>query len=181
MLLNFLHNMPPRWKDKYVKRIITLATPWAGSVRAIQALSIGYNLGNSFINSQKMKEIEKTYPSIVWLIPSEKFWKSHDVIVSMNNKNYTTRNIEEFLYDIGESTVVEMKKDLLPYNNFTAPGVETHCLFGNVNGSVVGRYSNNKLKINVLYKLHLFFSIVWSLAKHLITVHYCRQTTAMEQ
>lgn len=23
-----------------------------------------------------------------------------------------------------------MRKDLLPYNNFTAPGVEMHCLYG---------------------------------------------------
>lgn len=32
--------------------------------------------------------------------------------------------------DIGFSTGWEMRKDVLPYTDFTAPGVELHCLYG---------------------------------------------------
>lgn len=32
--------------------------------------------------------------------------------------------------DIGETDIVEMRKDSSTYNNFTAPGVKMHCLFG---------------------------------------------------
>lgn len=41
--------------------------------------------------------------------------------------------------DIGNPNAVEMRKDLAAFNNFTAPGVEMHCLFGNNVGDTVER------------------------------------------
>lgn len=32
--------------------------------------------------------------------------------------------------DINYTTGWEMRKDTLPYTDFTAPGVEVHCLYG---------------------------------------------------
>lgn len=42
--------------------------------------------------------------------------------------------------DIGNPNAVEMRKDLVQYNNFTAPGVQMHCLFGENTGDTVDRY-----------------------------------------
>lgn len=96
MLLYFLQEMPQEWKDVYVKRVIALSTPWGGSTNTIKALSIGYNLDVKFIDGQKMKQIQQTYPSVAWLLPSEYFWKQNELLVTMNGKNYTLQNIDEF-------------------------------------------------------------------------------------
>ncbi|XP_055306545.1 phospholipase A2 group XV-like, partial [Sitodiplosis mosellana] len=84
MLLYFLQEMPQEWKDVYVKRVIALSVPWSGSTNTLKALSVGYNFGINLVNSQKMKEVEETYPSVVWLLPSEYFWKENEVLIIMN-------------------------------------------------------------------------------------------------
>lgn len=97
MLLYFLQQMPQEWKDKYVKQIITLSTPWGGSIQAIQAISVGYDFGADLIQNDKMKQVQETCPSVVWLMPSKNFWKSNEVMVTMKGKNYTLENIDDFL------------------------------------------------------------------------------------
>lgn len=96
MLLHFLQQMPQTWKDKYVKRVISLSVPWGGSVRTIQALSIGYDMGVWILPRAEMQELQKTYPSIVWLMPSEKFWQPNEVLVVLNDKKYTVENLDQF-------------------------------------------------------------------------------------
>lgn len=100
MLLYFLQQMPQNWKDKYVKKAITLAVPWGGSIQAFRALSIGYDLGLFYLPTKKMYEIQKTFPSLVWLLPSKHFWKSNEFIAQIGNKNYTVKDIDQFFkYD----------------------------------------------------------------------------------
>lgn len=96
MLLYFLQEMPQEWKDLYVKRVIAVSTPWGGSTNTIKALSIGYNLGFNMIDKEKMKEIQQTYPSVVWLLPSQFFWKPTEVLAILKGKSYTLGNIDEF-------------------------------------------------------------------------------------
>lgn len=45
--------------------------------------------------------------------------------------------------EIGLPDAVEMRKDLAVFNNYTAPGVEMHCLFGNNTGDTVDRLEHN--------------------------------------
>lgn len=96
MILLFLQQMPQEWKDKYVKQVITLSVPWGGSIQAIQAISVGYDFGAEVIQNIKMKQVQETCPSVVWLMPSESYWKPNEVMVTMNGKNYTLQNIDEF-------------------------------------------------------------------------------------
>lgn len=102
-----------------------------------------------------MKEVQRTFPSVVWLLPSSKFWKSNDELVTINGISYSVKNLDQLFRcafcsiffsfsvkfnklknvinlhrDINVSNVVEMRKDLDTFQNFTAPGVELHCLFG---------------------------------------------------
>lgn len=92
----FLQEMPQAWKDVYVKRVIALSVPWGGSSNTLKALSVGYNLGIGIINGKKMKELQETYPSVVWLLPSEYFWRENEVLAIMNGNNYTLANIDQF-------------------------------------------------------------------------------------
>lgn len=96
MLLYFLQEMPEEWKDMYVKQVIAISVPWGGSTNTIKALTVGYNMGMDIVDSQKMKEVQVGYPSVVWLLPSEYFWNESDVLAIVNEKNYTLRNIDQF-------------------------------------------------------------------------------------
>lgn len=96
MLLHFLQKMPHRWKDHYVKQAIALAAPWGGSVQALVALSIGDNSNVRILSRMKMKQVQETFPSIVWLLPSTFFWKSNEVLATINGTNYTLKNIDQF-------------------------------------------------------------------------------------
>lgn len=96
MLLEFLQRQSTEWKDKYVNEIITLSVPWGGSVQALQAISVGYDFGSSIIQNAKMKEVQETCPSVVWLGPSEYFWKSDEILAQTAAKNYTVSDIDEF-------------------------------------------------------------------------------------
>ncbi|XP_055309524.1 phospholipase A2 group XV-like [Sitodiplosis mosellana] len=102
MILYFLQQMPQEWKDKYVKQVITLSTPWGGSIQAIQAISVGYDFGAELIQNNKMKQVQETC-------------------------------------DISLPNAVEMRKDLALFENYTAPGAELHCLYGNNVGDTVDR------------------------------------------
>lgn len=96
MILYFLQQMPQEWKDKYVKQVITLSVPWGGSVQAIQAISVGYDFGAEVIQNIKMNEVQKSCPSVVWLMPSENFWKPNEVLATIKNVSYTLESIDQF-------------------------------------------------------------------------------------
>lgn len=96
MLLYFLQNMRQDWKDKYVKQAITVSVPFGGSVQAVVALTVGDTLDSKFLEHKKMKKVQESFPSIVWLMPSEYFWKSTETLMIIRDKNYTISNIDEF-------------------------------------------------------------------------------------
>lgn len=41
MALYFLQKQSKKWKDTYVERMVTLAAPWGGAVKAIKVFAIG--------------------------------------------------------------------------------------------------------------------------------------------
>lgn len=101
MLLQMLQKMPKTWKDKYVKRVISLAVPWGGSTQSIMALSVGYNPFPYippfiYVTNSHMKTIQETFSSIAWLIPSEDFWEPTEILAVLDGKNYTLENIDQF-------------------------------------------------------------------------------------
>lgn len=95
VLLHFLQQMPQFWKDKYVKRIIAMGVPWGGSVLSMQAASTGHSV-LFFVGNDKMNAIEKTFSSIVWLMPSHRFWKSNEILAVINGNQYTLATLSEF-------------------------------------------------------------------------------------
>ncbi|XP_031619143.1 group XV phospholipase A2-like [Contarinia nasturtii] len=130
MLLYFLQNMSKEWKDRFVKQMISVSVPYGGSVQAVVALTVGDTLNSKFLNNVKMKSVQETFPSIVWLMPSQYFWKSDETLAILQDKNYTIENIDAFFNDINMPNIVEIRKDLSGYNDVTSPGVDVHCLFG---------------------------------------------------
>lgn len=131
MSLYFLNLQTQKWKDQYIKCLITLSGAWGGSIKAIKVFAIGDDLGSYALRESVMKQEQITNPSLAWLMPSPLFWRADEVLVQTDKKNYTLNNIKDYFYDLQYPTGWEMYKDVLPHTqNFSAPGVEVHCLYG---------------------------------------------------
>lgn len=44
MALHFLRGQSQDWKNRYVRRLVSLSTPWGGAVKALKAFAIGEQL-----------------------------------------------------------------------------------------------------------------------------------------
>lgn len=131
MMLYFLNSQSQDWKDKYIKSFVTLNAVWGGSMKAIKVYAIGDDLGSYILRESVMKLEQITSPSLAWLLPSPSYWNSDEVLVQTDKKNFTLSNLKDFFYGIGFPDGWEMKLDTDPYKqNFKAPGVEVHCLYG---------------------------------------------------
>lgn len=136
VMLYYLNQLDKRdpshtWKNKYIKHFITLASPWGGAVKALKAFTSGDNLGVIVVPALTIRKDERTFPSLAYLMPSDKFWSHDEVLMSADNKNYTTRNLDELFADIDYPVGYNMWLDTrnLTYD-MTPPGIETHCIHG---------------------------------------------------
>lgn len=147
MSLVFLQKQTPDWKHKHIARLISLCGAWAGSAKAVKVFAMGDDLGSLFLQQSVMRAEQITSPSLAWLLPSPLFWKNDEVLVETTSRNYTFGQLEEFFTDLQYPTGWEMRKDTIEYStNFTAPGVEVHCLWGH-NVSTVERIKYRKTEV----------------------------------
>lgn len=131
MSLHFLQQQTSAWKAKYIRRFITLSSPWAGAVKALKVFAIGDDLGSRVLRESVLRQEQITCPSLSWLLPSPLFWKKDEVLIQTEQFNYTINNLQKFFDDIDYPTGWEMRKDTVQYMmDFTAPDVELHCLYG---------------------------------------------------
>jgi len=131
VILYYLYKRDSKWKDTYIKSLVTLAGPWGGAVKAIKAFSSGDNLGVIVIPALTIRKDERTFPSLAFLLPSDQFWSYDEVIVSTPKKNYSVSDYKEFFQDINYTTGYEMwldTKDLI--HEMNPPNVEVYCLHG---------------------------------------------------
>lgn len=96
MLLLFLQKMEQSYKDKYIRKAITMNTPWGGSVQSMEAITLGYSFGSTALSQDKMRFVQRSSPSVMYLMPSEYLWKPNEVLATTTTKNYTRANINEY-------------------------------------------------------------------------------------
>ncbi|XP_052747315.1 phospholipase A2 group XV [Bicyclus anynana] len=131
MGLHFLRLQTQSWKDQYIRRMISLSTPWGGAVKALKVFAIGDDLGSLMLSQSTMRTEQITCPSLAWLLPSPNFWKPTEVLVQTDKFNYTINDLEKLFNDLDVPNAWEMRKDTEKYSrDFSAPGVELHCLYG---------------------------------------------------
>ena len=94
------------------------------------------------LSTTSLREEQKTFPSIAWLLPSKVFWSGNENLVVINGKrDYTVADYEQLFMDMNYPDGYEMRKDtenLLDV--LRPPGVETFCVHGN-GISTVERYT----------------------------------------
>ncbi|XP_015784283.1 group XV phospholipase A2 [Tetranychus urticae] len=129
--LYFLNNQKQDWKDRHIRCLISLAGAWGGAVKSLKAFTSGDNLGVIVLPALKVRKDEQTFPSLAYLMPTDKFWPHDEVIMSTTELNVTTSNYKEFFDLVQNTDGYEMWRDVrnLTYE-LKPPGVEVHCLHG---------------------------------------------------
>lgn len=131
MTLLFLQMQSQQWKDQHIRRVISLAGAWGGSVKALKCFAVGDDLGAFALSGKTMRAEQISNPSLAWLMPNPLLWKPNEVMAQSLSRVYTMEQLEDFFKDIDYTDGWEMRKDTISYTqNFTAPGVELHCLYG---------------------------------------------------
>lgn len=131
MTMVLLQQLPDEWKNKYIRRVISLAGAWAGSIKAVKVFAMGDDLGSFALSGKTLRPLQISYPSMSWLLPSPLFWKPNEVLVETPDRQYTMAQLKEFLADLDYTTGWEMRKDTITYSlNFSPLNVEVHCLYG---------------------------------------------------
>ena len=131
VMLHYLNHQTQVWKDKHIFSFVTLAAPWGGAVKALKAFTSGDNLGVIVVPALTIRKDERTFPSLAYLMPSDKFWDPSEVLMTNGNKSYTTANYHELFADIDYDVGYQMWLDNrnLTYD-LVHPGVDIHCIHG---------------------------------------------------
>lgn len=131
LLTIFFHQMDKGWKEKYIARMITIAGAYGGSAKTVKVFAVGDDLGAYALRASVMREEQISMPSLSFLLPYPDFWKPEEVLVRTRTRNYTYSQLSEFFDDLGYPNGWEMRKDQQKFvEDFTAPNVEVHCLYG---------------------------------------------------
>ncbi len=74
---------------------------------------------------------QRSNPSLAWLMPNDRLWKSDEVLVESSNVNITVNDIDKFYTLMGHPEAVLIHEDVKGLvHDLTPPGVEMFCLHG---------------------------------------------------
>jgi lysophospholipase III len=131
MLMIFLQQQPESWKEKYIARMITIAGAYGGTAKTVKVFAVGDDLGAFALRASVMRECQVSMPSLAFLLPFPAFWKPNEILVRTKSRSYSYSQLQEFFEDLDYPIGWEMRKDVQKYvENFAAPNVEIHCLYG---------------------------------------------------
>uniref|UniRef100_A0A0B7ADR0 Group XV phospholipase A2 n=1 Tax=Arion vulgaris TaxID=1028688 RepID=A0A0B7ADR0_9EUPU len=131
VFLYFLNHQSQSWKDRFIQSYISLAGVWGGVIKAVRLMSSGFNLGILVIKPNIIREQQRTMTSTAFLMPSDQFWNSSEVLASTPEKNYTVANYKEFFQDLNFTQGYSMRKDTENLiRDLIPPEVPIHCIHG---------------------------------------------------
>uniref|UniRef100_A0A915PLK0 Lecithin:cholesterol acyltransferase n=1 Tax=Setaria digitata TaxID=48799 RepID=A0A915PLK0_9BILA len=134
LMLYFYNNIVKQeWKDKFIHSHISISGAWGGSLQIVRLLASGYNMNyyRILLPPSSLREMQRSFTSSTFLFPSYNVWSEDEVLATVDDKNYTLKNVEDFFgdinYEIGWSQYLNTARLL---GNFQAPNVEMHCIYG---------------------------------------------------
>lgn len=132
VLLYWLNNyVHLAWKEKFIKKFVSLAGVWGGAAKPVRLMSSGDNLDILVVKPLTARPYQRSATSTAFLMPSSKFWGADEILVQTPNRNYTVNDYEQFFNDINYKTGHELRentKDLI--YDLNPPDVEVHALYG---------------------------------------------------
>lgn len=131
--LHLLHRSPPYWRRKFVKHLVTLSAPWAGTAQEMLTFASGYSLDVPLVNPVLVRSEQRSSESNLWLLPSSKHFGHKPLVVTDHGRTYSSFDIPQFLKDIGfQEGVQPYVTRILPLvRQLPAPmGVPVTCIVG---------------------------------------------------
>ncbi|ESO12856.1 hypothetical protein HELRODRAFT_159443 [Helobdella robusta] len=131
-ILYWLNRQPQWWKDLYIDSLISLAAPWAGSVKTLRLMASGDSLGQSehVIKPIQARPLEQSMPSTAYLMPGP-YWHKDEVLVMSPKRNFTNLDYEAFFESINHTDGFLMWKDTESLTkDLVDPNVKVHCIYG---------------------------------------------------
>ncbi|VDM30985.1 unnamed protein product [Hydatigera taeniaeformis] len=130
--LSFLKNQSDIWKRQYIKAFVAVSAPFGGSIKALKIEASGDNFGIYFGNPLWYREVQRSMPSLAFLLPDPRLWPKDEVVIYTAAKNYTVHDYKEFFSDIGFPEGFQMYEDTkLTVDGLIPPtGVEkVYCIY----------------------------------------------------
>ncbi|KAF3320436.1 lecithin-cholesterol acyltransferase-like 1 [Carex littledalei] len=131
--LELLNRNSLSWRRQFVKHLVTLGTPWGGTVQQMLTFASGNALGVPIVNPLLVRGEQRSSESNQWLLPNPSLYGSRPLLIStFNNKTYSALDMPQFLEDIGFKEGVEpYKARIIPLvERLDEPGVTVTCLVG---------------------------------------------------
>jgi len=101
-VLGFLNYVSGDWKSAHIQSFVPISPPFAGAVPMVVSDVGGDTLGVPIIPHDYLKPVQCSAPSGVYLLPTEVDGAFTDEPLAItDSKNYTTRDMPDFLADLG--------------------------------------------------------------------------------
>ncbi|KAG0454473.1 hypothetical protein HPP92_023765 [Vanilla planifolia] len=70
--LHLLDRSSHSWRQQFVKHLVSLSTPWAGTVQEMLCFASGYSLGIPIVDPLIVREEQRSSESNLWLLPAHR-------------------------------------------------------------------------------------------------------------
>ena len=126
--LYFLQTRSQEWKDKYIKKFITISTPWLGTVSSIAGLTYGYPFPGAYKDFQsKLVSLAKSFQSAYFFLPNEKAFAGLE-FTKIGSSLYTGKNLRSLISYLFPNTYKIFEQLTNRTNYEIHPGVDVICL-----------------------------------------------------
>jgi len=136
VIQEFLESKSDKWVKNYISEVISISTPWGGSIKSVKSLLSGNNLlENIIVPNEYFMDIVRTFETPYALLPNEnyinnKYFSLNGVDMKANQANeifksyagvYFPKNTEDMM----KITKKEYKKNKWQHKCIYGNGVET--------------------------------------------------------
>ncbi|RWS20327.1 group XV phospholipase A2-like protein [Leptotrombidium deliense] len=124
----FLKSQSLQWKQKYIRALFTIATPFGGTFKYLY----DYLLHDDYPADMFpiVRTAERTYSGMSFLLPKPLVFKN-SILISTPEFNYTSDTYEKFFNKIKHSFAYQMYLDANEnYKDLQHPGVDVVCIGG---------------------------------------------------
>lgn len=107
-LLIFLRRQTKSWRQKRIRKVISLAAAWGGSFKALKALVVGETQNLPLVSDAKIRDLVRSFPSISYLLPQPDIFGAPNrlhtgegpALVETPSRRYYPNEIADLLKDL---------------------------------------------------------------------------------
>lgn len=98
------------WSNKHIKKFITFAPAWGGSIKTMKPILYGDNEGIPMTNDHDFNKAEKVMGGIMMRMPSPLIYKDDEIVV-IQNKVTRLLNYQNYL----SNQVIKIQQNYIKY------------------------------------------------------------------